>query len=1220
MWTRKMAVVVAGAVLFLGGCSEQLTAPVGTRVNAPGGASFSSAPTTVNLVIRPASPEVVTSNVVGVASDNATGYASGSFASNGVAKSEIYFTPTELFGRPVTLGEIASMSYFTKKGNTHAADPRDWYLTLYTKPFTGQSTAQWYGARIGTEPYFSANIADPISMWNEWSSSASSNTLRFFESTSGATGATFGSYSDPHWSAFVAGNALPGPSSSGGPYPYAAQSLLYFTVQTASGWAGGFTGRLDGLRVTLTDGSVATVNFEPSSTPCTTTCYADAVNGNDGNGGATATDAKKTIQAAINQVNAGGEVHVLPGNYNETAAGSITTSLGYPAGGYQFGLFFPSSKPGVTLLGVTAGDAPITSAASTQAVITTNATNSFGYSGIFVEAANTTIQGVTVGPNIPGDNKTIEVVADNFTLRYSATAVPGGGAVYISEFDPSMPVSSYHIIDNRFNDATQIALSSGAGQTGSPSSRDITGNTFALGGNTWPAISFNGTGGVPWFAKPVGGAVITANTFSGGGLSYIRARGTYTAPQFDWQAYWNGNTYDKATVALLTTFPSDVRSFSYASGPYTFTNVRRIGATVQGEVDNTLAGDFVLAKAGTYAEDVSIPRSLTLRGAGAGSTVLQGTAGAGTGIALAGGLSNVTIEQLTTQGYDLGIQMLTGPLSNITVQDVASINNTRHGIWVQAFGISNMAFTRVNASGNNSAGGLSGRGIWLINGAKTDISITDGVYANNGLVGIDVSDGTVSGLTVTGNTVTDNGDSGIGVLGAQGPGANLVASNVVTNNGRFGIEIKNSVGNGAVSGGGSVVVSGNTVTRTLPATDVRDYAGIAVFKRGGNQPNGVVVTGNTVSGYLRKPSGSTGDGFGIVVEGTNHSVTKNIVSGNDVGVQIQSGNVLNAQSTDYFDRGDAAPSSALINRNSITGSTLHDVRNVGAPVTDATCNWYGVATGPAAGKVNGSLTTNPWLTSSNLNGPLCALDTQGPVTLTDAPAPAPINSPITVTATISDFTTGNNPLLSWTWSRDNVVQATTNFVGSSVTASVSFSVPADVTSDVDEVCVWATDVFGNVGAKSCVLTVWYDPAAGFVTGGGWINSPAGAYSANPSLTGRANFGFVSKYEKGNTVPTGNTEFQFKAGNLNFSSTGYEWLVVAGARAQYKGTGTINGVSGYDFQLTAIDGALPGGGGADKFRIKIKNASGGIIYDNMLNAPDTSDPSTILGGGNIVIHK
>ena len=122
--------------------------------------------------------------------------------------------------------------------------------------------------------------------------------------------------------------------------------------------------------------------------------------------------------------------------------------------------------------------------------------------------------------------------------------------------------------------------------------------------------------------------------------------------------------------------------------------------------------------------------------------------------------------------------------------------------------------------------------------------------------------------------------------------------------------------------------------------------------------------------------------------------------------------------------------------------------------------------------------------------------------------------------------------------------------------------------------------------------VVYDPSAGFVTGGGWINSPIGAYSANPALTGKANFGFESKYLKGNNVPTGNTEFQFKLANFNFKSTSYEWLVVSGAKARYRGVGTVNGAGSYGFELTAWDGQVNGGGGVDRFRIKIWNNNQG----------------------------
>ena len=107
------------------------------------------------------------------------------------------------------------------------------------------------------------------------------------------------------------------------------------------------------------------------------------------------------------------------------------------------------------------------------------------------------------------------------------------------------------------------------------------------------------------------------------------------------------------------------------------------------------------------------------------------------------------------------------------------------------------------------------------------------------------------------------------------------------------------------------------------------------------------------------------------------------------------------------------------------------------------------------------------------------------------------------------------------------------------------------------------------------------------------------------------FGFVSKYLKGATVPTGNTEFQFKAGNLNFKSTSYEWLVVnqGGANAQFKGTGTINGQGTFKFMLWAGDDT------PDTFRIKIweeTNAGDVVVYDNGMNQP--------IGGGSIVVHK
>jgi hypothetical protein len=134
-------------------------------------------------------------------------------------------------------------------------------------------------------------------------------------------------------------------------------------------------------------------------------------------------------------------------------------------------------------------------------------------------------------------------------------------------------------------------------------------------------------------------------------------------------------------------------------------------------------------------------------------------------------------------------------------------------------------------------------------------------------------------------------------------------------------------------------------------------------------------------------------------------------------------------------------------------------------------------------------------------------------------------------------------------------------------------------------------IFDNQGASDIAVfefAVVYDPDGGFVTGGGWIESPVGSYCPDYKLTGKAIFGFVSKYKKGATVPSGENQFQFKVADLNFHSDSYDWLVIAGARAQYKGVGTINGEGEYGFILTAIDADLTPSTDIDKFRIKIRD--------------------------------
>ncbi|MBN1406950.1 MAG: hypothetical protein JW956_04140, partial [Calditrichaceae bacterium] len=175
---------------------------------------------------------------------------------------------------------------------------------------------------------------------------------------------------------------------------------------------------------------------------------------------------------------------------------------------------------------------------------------------------------------------------------------------------------------------------------------------------------------------------------------------------------------------------------------------------------------------------------------------------------------------------------------------------------------------------------------------------------------------------------------------------------------------------------------------------------------------------------------------------------------------------------------------------------------------------------------------------------------------------------------------------------------------------------------VYEVALQIQDSYGNVKDSTFKYIVVYDASAGFVTGGGWIDSPEGAYAPDPTLSGKANFGFVAKYKKGQSTPDGSTQFSFKVANLKFKSTYYDWLVIAGPQAKFKGSGTINGSGDYGFMLTARDGQINGGGGVDRFRIKIwqKDANETIIYDNQMGDGDDGDATDAIEGGSIVIHE
>lgn len=323
-----------------------------------------------------------------------------------------------------------------------------------------------------------------------------------------------------------------------------------------------------------------------------------------------------TIQGAIDAASAGDVIEVHPGSYLEVATGR-TVLEGSPVanGPHQFGLFISQDRDGLTIQGVDAKGKAVKDWRRAVAFVTTDATNNFGYAGIFVEGDGVSIRGLNIGPNVSGENKTIEIIGDAFTLADSDVSALYG-SIYFDDwrFDETNDLShvrSYTVTGNNFGTGVSIDLTSGAGYTGDVSGRVISRNRFAQE-EFWPSISFNGSDtGVPWFVYSVGGAVIKGNEFTNTfqydpsdpewndvflrTAAHIRARGTYDNAQFDWDSYFRVNRYNHA-FATGPNPPGDLRGYTYPGGYGTYQNVRRIGVILEGEQDIAEPGDTTIGR------------------------------------------------------------------------------------------------------------------------------------------------------------------------------------------------------------------------------------------------------------------------------------------------------------------------------------------------------------------------------------------------------------------------------------------------------------------------------------------------------------------------------------------------------------------------------------------------------------------------------------------------
>ncbi|MFA5787621.1 MAG: PKD domain-containing protein [Actinomycetota bacterium] len=230
-------------------------------------------------------------------------------------------------------------------------------------------------------------------------------------------------------------------------------------------------------------------------------------------------------------------------------------------------------------------------------------------------------------------------------------------------------------------------------------------------------------------------------------------------------------------------------------------------------------------------------------------------------------------------------------------------------------------------------------------------------------------------------------------------------------------------------------------------------------------------------------------------------------------------------------------------------------------------------------------------------------------------APGRLGALSEVAGSFTDTGTNDTHTATWAWGDGSTSE------GFVTEDSGSGTVVADHTyasAGVYTVMLTVMDDDSGLVSASFQYIVIYDPDGGFVTGGGWLYTPQGSYVADPSSTGKAHMGFNAKYQQGGPLPSGEMQLTLQGAQLAFHSEDYEWLVVAGSRAQMRGTGSIDGQGGYTFILTVVDGG--GSGGEDMVRVKIwQTGSGEVVYDTQMGGADDVDPTSPLDGGSIVIH-
>lgn len=361
-----------------------------------------------------------------------------------------------------------------------------------------------------------------------------------------------------------------------------------------------------------------------------------------------------------------------------------------------------------------------------------------------------------------------------------------------------------------------------------------------------------------------------------------------------------------AAIGLSSSAHASGTTFTVCSSGCAFTSI-------QSAIDDagTRNGDTIDVGAGTFAENVTINKSLTLAGAQAGVDARNRSAGESILKSVSiSGASNVTVDGFQFNGSGSQVSV-TSPttLSGIVVQNDIFSGYSSVGLPTYDAGnilIQHNLFENVSGSGeamqikaSTVAGGCNGSQV--LNNRFAAATNNGGADVNFSCTGSDSTGVTVSGNTTSG---TGGGSSFTAFSGVDG-----------------GISVTNN--------------SGST-----------DASSIYFF---GSVTGTATITGNTFTG---------GGGNAVSIHAGDYTsdgpntgtftITGNTLSGNVRGISISSGGL-------------SGGGAVVAHNNDLSGNSSAGALNATAAQVDLSQNWWGAVAGP------GTLpqaTTKPWCTAS----------------------------------------------------------------------------------------------------------------------------------------------------------------------------------------------------------------------------------------------------------------